>query len=64
MFIFFQVLFSRYASPHVNIALDSNPVSASVVLPRTPQSQGAVLMATGNKVGGGHRLTRVSVELE
>ncbi|XP_015227728.1 PREDICTED: hepatocyte growth factor receptor isoform X1 [Cyprinodon variegatus] len=45
-----QVLFSRYASPHVNIALDSNPVTASVVLPRTPQSEGAVLMATGNKI--------------
>ncbi|KAM4554342.1 hepatocyte growth factor receptor [Fundulus diaphanus] len=51
-----QVLFSRSASPHVNISLDSSPVSASVVLPRqdstgsTPLSEGAVLMATGNKI--------------
>ncbi|MED6290616.1 hypothetical protein CHARACLAT_015004, partial [Characodon lateralis] len=42
-----QVLFSRFTSPHVNIGLDSSPVSASVVL---PNSEGSVLMATGNKI--------------
>uniref|UniRef100_A0A3B3VM54 receptor protein-tyrosine kinase n=1 Tax=Poecilia latipinna TaxID=48699 RepID=A0A3B3VM54_9TELE len=45
-----QVLFSRFTSPHVNIGLDSSPVSASVVLPDTPHSEGAVLMATGSKI--------------
>ncbi|KAM4734033.1 hepatocyte growth factor receptor isoform 3-T3 [Anableps anableps] len=45
-----QVLFSRFTSPHVNIGLDSNPVSASVVLPDLPHSEGAVLIATGNKI--------------
>ncbi|XP_008408860.1 hepatocyte growth factor receptor isoform X1 [Poecilia reticulata] len=45
-----QVLFSRFTSPHVNIGLDSSPVSASVVLPDTSHSEGAVLMATGSKI--------------
>ncbi|KAF7223929.1 hepatocyte growth factor receptor [Nothobranchius furzeri] len=45
-----QVLFSRFASPHVNIRLDSRPVSASVVLPDSAASEGALLMATGNKI--------------
>lgn len=47
----FQVLFSRFASPHVNIRLDSRPVSTSVALLGADQSEGALLMATGNKVG-------------
>lgn len=46
-----QVLFSRFASPHVNIRLDSRPVSASVALLDTEPSDRALLMATGNKVG-------------
>ncbi|XP_054878634.1 hepatocyte growth factor receptor isoform X2 [Poeciliopsis prolifica] len=45
-----MVLFSRFTSPHVNIGLDSRPVSASVVLPDKPHSEGALLMATGNKI--------------
>ncbi|XP_026221003.1 hepatocyte growth factor receptor isoform X2 [Anabas testudineus] len=45
-----QVLFSRFASPHVNIRLDSRPVSASVALLDGDQSDGALLMATGNKI--------------
>lgn len=45
-----QVLFSRFASPHVNIKLDSSPVSASVVLLGSDQSEGAILMATENKI--------------
>uniref|UniRef100_A0A7N6F5Y0 receptor protein-tyrosine kinase n=1 Tax=Anabas testudineus TaxID=64144 RepID=A0A7N6F5Y0_ANATE len=44
------VLFSRFASPHVNIRLDSRPVSASVALLDGDQSDGALLMATGNKI--------------
>lgn len=47
----FQVLFSRLASPHVNIRLDSRPVSAAVALLEADGSDGALLMATGNKVG-------------
>uniref|UniRef100_A0A3Q3WFC8 Hepatocyte growth factor receptor n=1 Tax=Mola mola TaxID=94237 RepID=A0A3Q3WFC8_MOLML len=45
-----QVLFSRFASPHVNIRLDSRPVSASVALLAADPSAGALLMATGNKI--------------
>ncbi|XP_027139100.1 hepatocyte growth factor receptor isoform X2 [Larimichthys crocea] len=45
-----QVLFSRFASPHVNIHLDPRPVSASVALLDTEHSEGALLMATGNKI--------------
>nr|XP_046249506.1 hepatocyte growth factor receptor isoform X2 [Scatophagus argus] len=45
-----QVLFSRVASPHVNIRLDSKPVSASVALLDADQSAGALLIATGNKI--------------
>ncbi|XP_047452432.1 hepatocyte growth factor receptor isoform X2 [Mugil cephalus] len=45
-----QVLLSRLASPHVNISLDSRPVSASVVLLDADQSDGALLVATGNKI--------------
>ncbi|XP_013865722.1 hepatocyte growth factor receptor [Austrofundulus limnaeus] len=45
-----QVLVSRFASPHVNIRLDSRPVSASVALLDDTVSDGAVLMATGDKI--------------
>lgn len=45
-----QVVFSRFASPHVNIRLDSRPVSGSVVLPGQDPSEGALLLTTGNKV--------------
>ncbi|KAK2842710.1 hypothetical protein Q5P01_012910 [Channa striata] len=45
-----QVLFSRFASPHVNIRLDLRPVSASVALLHDDHSNGALLMATGNKI--------------
>ncbi|XP_040019328.2 hepatocyte growth factor receptor [Gasterosteus aculeatus] len=45
-----QVLFSRLASPHVNIRLDSRPVSAAVALLEADGSDGALLMATGNKI--------------
>lgn len=45
-----QVVFSRFLSPHVNIRLDSRPVSAGVVLPGQNLSDGALLLATGNKV--------------
>ncbi|XP_078112626.1 hepatocyte growth factor receptor isoform X2 [Sander vitreus] len=45
-----QVLFSRFASPHVNIRLDSRPVSASVALLDADGSNGTLLMATGNKI--------------
>ncbi|KAL6106266.1 met [Pungitius sinensis] len=45
-----QVLFSRSASPHVNIRLDSRPVSAALALPEADGSGGALLMATGNKI--------------
>ncbi|KAJ0029078.1 hypothetical protein NQD34_004075 [Periophthalmus magnuspinnatus] len=41
-----QILFSRSSSPHVNIALDSAPVSSSLLL----QDQGRLLVATGNKI--------------
>uniref|UniRef100_A0A8C2Z5S7 receptor protein-tyrosine kinase n=1 Tax=Cyclopterus lumpus TaxID=8103 RepID=A0A8C2Z5S7_CYCLU len=47
---FFQVLFSRLAAPHVNVRLDSGPVSAGVVLLDADGSGGALLMATGNKI--------------
>uniref|UniRef100_A0A3B3ZEX9 Sema domain-containing protein n=1 Tax=Periophthalmus magnuspinnatus TaxID=409849 RepID=A0A3B3ZEX9_9GOBI len=40
------ILFSRSSSPHVNIALDSAPVSSSLLL----QDQGRLLVATGNKI--------------
>ncbi|XP_028442004.1 hepatocyte growth factor receptor isoform X2 [Perca flavescens] len=45
-----QVLFSRFAAPHVNIRLDSRPVSASVALLDADGSNGTLLMATGNKI--------------
>uniref|UniRef100_A0A674N7B4 receptor protein-tyrosine kinase n=1 Tax=Takifugu rubripes TaxID=31033 RepID=A0A674N7B4_TAKRU len=45
-----QVVFSRFASPHVNIRLDSRPVSGSVVLPGQDPSEGALLLTTGNKI--------------
>uniref|UniRef100_A0A8C2XTA7 Hepatocyte growth factor receptor n=1 Tax=Cyclopterus lumpus TaxID=8103 RepID=A0A8C2XTA7_CYCLU len=45
-----QVLFSRLAAPHVNVRLDSGPVSAGVVLLDADGSGGALLMATGNKI--------------
>uniref|UniRef100_A0AAQ5XWB6 receptor protein-tyrosine kinase n=1 Tax=Amphiprion ocellaris TaxID=80972 RepID=A0AAQ5XWB6_AMPOC len=45
-----KVLFSRFASPHVNIRLDSRPVSASVALLDSGHTNGALLMATGNKI--------------
>uniref|UniRef100_A0A8C9ZF29 Hepatocyte growth factor receptor n=1 Tax=Sander lucioperca TaxID=283035 RepID=A0A8C9ZF29_SANLU len=41
-----QVLFSRFASPHVNIRLDSRPVSASVALLDADGSNGTLLMIT------------------
>uniref|UniRef100_A0A674P9T4 receptor protein-tyrosine kinase n=1 Tax=Takifugu rubripes TaxID=31033 RepID=A0A674P9T4_TAKRU len=44
------VVFSRFASPHVNIRLDSRPVSGSVVLPGQDPSEGALLLTTGNKI--------------
>uniref|UniRef100_A0A665VDW9 Hepatocyte growth factor receptor n=1 Tax=Echeneis naucrates TaxID=173247 RepID=A0A665VDW9_ECHNA len=45
-----QVLFSRFASPHVNIRLDPSPVSSSVALLDDNNSEGSLLMATGNKI--------------
>ncbi|XP_035498830.2 hepatocyte growth factor receptor [Scophthalmus maximus] len=45
-----QVLCSRFASPHVNVRLDSRPVSSSVALPDADHSGGALLVATGNKI--------------
>lgn len=45
-----QVLFSRFASPHVNIQLDSRPVSASVVLLDGDSAHRSLLLATGNKI--------------
>ncbi|KAM7415166.1 hypothetical protein PAMA_019812 [Pampus argenteus] len=45
-----QVLFSRFASPHVNIRLDSRPVSSSVALLNDDHSDGALFLATGNKI--------------
>uniref|UniRef100_A0A4W6BV19 Hepatocyte growth factor receptor n=1 Tax=Lates calcarifer TaxID=8187 RepID=A0A4W6BV19_LATCA len=45
-----QVLFSRFASPHANIRLDSRPVTSSVALLDANGSGGALLMATGNKI--------------
>lgn len=44
------MLFSRFASPHVNIRLDWRPVSSSVALLDSSDSEGALLIATGNKV--------------
>ncbi|KAJ0069764.1 hypothetical protein NL108_013311, partial [Boleophthalmus pectinirostris] len=41
-----QILFSRSSSPHLNITLDSAPVSSSLLL----QGQGRLLVATGNKI--------------
>uniref|UniRef100_A0A8C4Z8D9 receptor protein-tyrosine kinase n=1 Tax=Gadus morhua TaxID=8049 RepID=A0A8C4Z8D9_GADMO len=44
-----QVLFSRAASPHVNVRLDSRPVTTMVLLdPEGPG--GALLLATGSKI--------------
>ncbi|XP_068459154.1 hepatocyte growth factor receptor [Clinocottus analis] len=45
-----QVQVSRFASPHVNVRLDSRPVSAVVALLDADGSTGALLMATGNKI--------------
>ncbi|XP_074489762.1 hepatocyte growth factor receptor isoform X1 [Sebastes fasciatus] len=45
-----QVMVSRIASPHVNVRLDSRPVSSSVALLDADGSGGALLMATGNKI--------------
>uniref|UniRef100_A0A665VF63 receptor protein-tyrosine kinase n=1 Tax=Echeneis naucrates TaxID=173247 RepID=A0A665VF63_ECHNA len=45
-----RVLFSRFASPHVNIRLDPSPVSSSVALLDDNNSEGSLLMATGNKI--------------
>ncbi|XP_071313534.1 hepatocyte growth factor receptor isoform X2 [Trachinotus anak] len=45
-----QVLFSRVASPHVNIRLDSRPVSSSVALLDDNHSEGSMLVATGKKI--------------
>ncbi|KAF7645839.1 hypothetical protein LDENG_00197570 [Lucifuga dentata] len=45
-----QVLFSRSASPHVNIRLDSRSVSPSVALLDAQSPDGALLLATGNKI--------------
>ncbi|XP_054631731.1 hepatocyte growth factor receptor isoform X2 [Dunckerocampus dactyliophorus] len=47
-----QVRFSRLASPHVNMRLDSQPVSSTVVLLDVDGggSGGALLLATGNKI--------------
>ncbi|XP_077425336.1 hepatocyte growth factor receptor isoform X1 [Vanacampus margaritifer] len=44
-----QVRFSRFASPHVNLRLDSQPVTSSVAL-LDGQGSGALLVATGNKI--------------
>ncbi|XP_061534063.1 hepatocyte growth factor receptor isoform X1 [Phycodurus eques] len=44
-----QVRFSRLASPHVNLRLDSQPVTSSVAL-LNGQDGGALLLATGNKI--------------
>ncbi|XP_072291686.1 hepatocyte growth factor receptor [Eucyclogobius newberryi] len=41
-----QILFSRSSAPHVNIALDSGPVTSSLLL----LDQGRLLVATGNKI--------------
>ncbi|XP_028306635.1 hepatocyte growth factor receptor isoform X2 [Gouania willdenowi] len=45
-----QVQVSKFASPHVNIQLDSSPVTSSVVLLDAAGSEIALLMVTGNKV--------------
>ncbi|KAM9854554.1 hepatocyte growth factor receptor isoform 2-T2 [Aulostomus maculatus] len=46
-----QVRFSRFASPHVNLRLDSGPVSSGVVLLDADHpGGGALLLATGNKI--------------
>ncbi|XP_075993283.1 hepatocyte growth factor receptor [Genypterus blacodes] len=45
-----QVLFCRSASPHVNIQLDSSPVSPSLALLDAQSPDGALLLATGNKI--------------
>ncbi|XP_041852494.1 hepatocyte growth factor receptor isoform X2 [Melanotaenia boesemani] len=47
---YMQVLVSRFKSPHVNIRLDPRPVSVSVALLDNAQSDGALLVATGNKI--------------
>ncbi|CAL9696653.1 unnamed protein product [Knipowitschia caucasica] len=41
-----QILFSRSSAPHVNISLDSGPVSSSLLL----HNHGQLLVATGNKI--------------
>ncbi|XP_034031628.1 hepatocyte growth factor receptor [Thalassophryne amazonica] len=45
-----QVVFSRSAFPHVNIRLDPRPISPSVALLDAHSPQGALLLATGNKI--------------
>ncbi|KAM4619365.1 hepatocyte growth factor receptor [Polymixia lowei] len=45
-----QVLVSRSASPHVDIRLDTRPVSSSVALLDHLGPHGALLLATGNKI--------------
>ncbi|XP_077566728.1 hepatocyte growth factor receptor-like isoform X2 [Stigmatopora nigra] len=44
-----QVRFSRFASPHVSLRLDSRPVTSSVAL-FDGHGAGALLLATGNKI--------------
>ncbi|XP_051917176.1 hepatocyte growth factor receptor [Hippocampus zosterae] len=44
-----QVRFSRLASPHVNLRLDSQPVTSSATL-LDDRGGGALLVATGNKI--------------
>lgn len=50
LFFPLQVVFSRLASPHMSLQLDSRPVSTSVMLRDADQSGGSLLVATGNKV--------------
>ncbi|XP_056137712.1 hepatocyte growth factor receptor [Lampris incognitus] len=45
-----QVLFSRDALAHVDIRLDSQPVSPSVALLDPQSPSGSLLLATGNKI--------------
>ncbi|XP_053742394.1 hepatocyte growth factor receptor isoform X1 [Synchiropus splendidus] len=45
-----QVLFSRFATPHSDLRLDSRPVTAAVPLLDNNPSAGALLVATGNKI--------------
>nr|DBA31224.1 TPA: hypothetical protein GDO54_007103 [Pyxicephalus adspersus] len=49
---FMQVVVSRSAQthPHVNIALDTHPVSSAVVINETSKQNGYVLVSTGKKL--------------